>query len=62
MRSHKSGRDPFDFRLKPAIQHRLNPLHIYCRLVPIVGRSKALAFASKYENIYKKVSVPPSTP
>ena len=42
-------------RLKMALQHRLNPLHVYCRLAPIVGRPKAMSFAHKYEQYFRKI-------
>lgn len=42
-------------RLRLALQHRLNPLHIYCRLVPILGRPRARSFASMYEGFYRMV-------
>ena len=42
-------------RLKLELQHRLNPLHIYCRLIPILGKQMAMAFCSKYELVYARV-------
>ncbi len=42
-------------RIKVALQHKLNPLHIYCRLRPILGKRKALTLARAYESSYKKV-------
>lgn len=43
------------FRLKTALQHRLNPLHVYCRLIPIVGEPRAMAFVCRYEGFYKRI-------
>ena len=28
------------FRLKLSMQHNFNPLHVYCRLTPILGRDR----------------------
>jgi len=39
-------------RLRLSLQHILNPLHIYCRLAPVLGRTKALTFSRKYEVLY----------
>ncbi len=43
------------FRMKCALQHSLNPLHIYCRLVPLLGRKMAMAFIQGYEPLYARV-------
>lgn len=43
------------FRLKAALQHKLNPLHVYCRLIPIVGEPRAKAFICRYEGLYKRM-------
>lgn len=40
--------------IKISLEHKLNPLHIYCRLLPVLGKHKAMAFANLYENLYKK--------
>ncbi len=42
-------------RMRIAFQHRLNPLHLYCRLVPVVGKYFAMALARRYEIFYRKV-------
>ena len=42
-------------KLKLSLQHILNPLHVYCRLTPILGRQNAMAFVRKYELLYTKV-------
>ncbi len=42
-------------RFKLTLQHMLNPLHVYCRLAPILGKEKAIAFSRRYESIYAKV-------
>ncbi len=43
------------FRLKITLQHILNPLHVYCRLSPVLGRRRAMAIAHFYESCSKKV-------
>lgn len=43
------------FRVKLSFQHSLNPLHVYCRLVPVIGKSRARAFSSRYETIYRRI-------
>ena len=43
------------YRVKVRLQHRLNPLHVYCRLIPILGKNKAMSFANVYESYYKRV-------
>jgi len=43
------------YTLKLSLQHRLNPLHIYCRLTPFLGRRKALAFSKRYEVLYAMI-------
>lgn len=47
--------DTVKLRMRLALQHRLNPLHVYCRLAPIIGRPRARAFSSGYEVLYKKI-------
>jgi hypothetical protein len=42
-------------KLRMALEHRLNPLHVYCRLVPVIGGTKAMVVAHRYEHIYRKV-------
>jgi len=43
------------FRVKLSMQHIFNPLHVYCRLCPILGRKKARAFTRRYETVYLKI-------
>ncbi len=43
------------FKLKISLQHILNPLHVYCRLAPLLGRSKTMALVRRYEGFYKRV-------
>ncbi len=42
-------------RFKLSMQHLLNPLHVYCRLTPILGRQNAMAFVRQYELLYTKI-------
>jgi len=43
------------FRLRARLQHRLNPLHVYCRLMPVLGKRKARVFVQLYENLYRRI-------
>ncbi len=43
------------FRLKLTLQHKLNPLHVYCRLTPILGRQMAMACTRWYESLYARI-------
>jgi hypothetical protein len=40
------------FRLKLQMQHIFNPLHVYCRLTPVLGRQRAMGFTRRYETLY----------
>ena len=35
----------------PVIAHRVNPLHVYCRLVDLIGKKKASKITRLYEII-----------
>jgi len=37
--------------MKSWIQHHLNPTHIYCRLVGLIGKSLAKKVSIKYETL-----------
>ena len=43
------------FKVRAKIQHVFNPLHVYCRLTPVLGKRKALAVAHLYESYTKKI-------
>jgi hypothetical protein len=44
-------------RLMLSVQHCMNPLHIYCRLMNVgLGKGRALDMARHYESaVYKKI-------
>jgi len=35
--------------MKSWVQHRFNPIHLYCRLANLIGRRMAREVASRYE-------------
>jgi hypothetical protein len=35
------------------LEHKLNPLHLYCRLVPVIGRKRAKWLCSMLEPAIK---------
>lgn len=38
--------------IRNMLQHILNPLHVYCRLAPLVGRECAKKVSLRWEYIY----------
>ena len=43
------------FRFKAKVQHWLNPLHVYCRLIPLLGKRRAMVLAHLYEAGYRRL-------
>lgn len=41
--------------MRPLLQHLLNPLHLYCRLRPVLGKRAARRVAAWAETILRPV-------
>jgi len=46
--------------MKEWLRHRINPLHIYCRICKRIGRRRALVIAKAYEVIVYSVTLGPN--